>query len=123
MVASMKKDTSQSTLLVITLGFIVVFLLLKQEWAIYTALTIGIVGAASKWAATKIEWLWFKLAHVLSKIIPTVLMTAIFYLFLFPISLFSKLFTKDPLLLKNNNRSTFTEATKIDIKKSMEKTW
>lgn len=119
----MKKDTSKSTILVITLGFIVVFLLLKQEFAIYTALTIGIVGAASEWAADKIEWLWFKLAHVLSKIIPTILLIAVFYLFLFPISLFSKLFTKDPLLLKNNNRTTFKDVPKIDIMKSMEKTW
>jgi len=119
----MKKDSSQSTLLVITLGFIVVFLMFKQEWAIYTALMIGIIGAASEWAAIKIEWLWFKLAHILSKIIPTMLLTAIFYLFLFPISLFSKLSTKDPLLLKNNNRTTFKDIAKIDIKKSMEKTW
>jgi ATP-dependent Zn protease len=119
----MKKDTSQSTLLIITLGFIVVFLLLKQEWAIYTALSIGIIGTASKWAAAKIELLWFKLAHVLSKIVPTILLTTIFYLFLFPLSVFSKLFTKDPLLLKNSNRSTFRDVAKIDIKKSMEKTW
>jgi ABC-type phosphate transport system permease subunit len=119
----MKKDTSKSTILVITLGFIVIFLLLDQSWAIYTALGIGILGAASDWAASKIEWLWFKLAHVLSKIVPTILLTAIFYLFLFPISLFSKLFTNDPLLLKNNNKSTFKEAAKFDIKESMEKTW
>ena len=119
----MKKDTSQSTILTITLGFIVVFLIFKQEWAIYTALIIGIIGTASKWTAIKIEWLWFKLAHVLSKIAPTILLTAIFYLFLFPISLFSKLFTKDPLLLKNTNRTTFKDVAKIDIKNSMEKTW
>ena len=119
----MKKNIPQSTVLVITLGFILIFLWFKQEWAIYTALIIGIIGAVSEWAAIKIEWLWFMLAHVLSKIIPTVLLTAIFYLFLFPISLFSKLFTKDPLLLKNTNRTTFKDVAKIDIKKSMEKTW
>jgi ATP-dependent Zn protease len=119
----MKKDTSKSTILVITLGFIVVFLLLKQQWAIYTALIIGIIGASSEWAAVKIEWLWFKLAHILSTIIPTILLTVIFYLFLFPTSLFSKLFTKDPLLLKNSNRTTFKEVTKTDTNKNMEKTW
>lgn len=119
----MKKDTSQSTLLVITLGFIVVFLMFKQEWAIYTALIIGVIGVAFEWTAIKIEWFWFKLAQILSKIIPAVLLTAIFYLFLFPVSLFSKLFTKDPLLLKNTNRSTFIDVANLDIKKSMEKTW
>jgi hypothetical protein len=119
----MKKDTSKSTILVITLGFIVVFLLLDQSWAIYTALGIGILGAASDWAASTIEWLWFKLAHVLSKIIPTILLTAIFYLFLFPFSVISRLFTNDPLMLKNNGHSTFKDVAIIDIKKSMEKNW
>jgi hypothetical protein len=119
----MKKDTSKSTILVITVGFVIIFLLLKQQWAIYAALTIGLIGILSDWAAIKIEWLWFKLAHVLSKIVPTILLTAIFYLFLFPISLFSKLFTSDPLLLKNNHRTTFKDVIKNDIKKSMEKTW
>jgi hypothetical protein len=119
----MKKDTSGNTVLIITIGFIVVFLLFKQEWAIFTSLAVGIVGAASKWAAAKIEWLWFKLAHILSKIIPTILLTAVFYLFLFPISLFSKIFTKDPLLLKNNNNTTFKDIIKVDMKESMKKTW
>jgi hypothetical protein len=123
MVQNMKKDTSKATILVITLGFLVVYVILKQQWALYTALSIGIVGAASNWAAVKIEWLWFKLSHVLSKIVPTILLAAIFYLFLFPISLFSKLFTKDPLLLKNSLQSTFRNVATVDIKKSMEKTW
>lgn len=119
----MKKGTSESTILVITLGFVIVFLLFNQKWAIYTALIIGLIGALSNYAANKIEWLWFKLSLILSKIIPTVLLAAIFYLFLFPISLISKIFTKDPLLLNNNYRSTFKDVKKIDIKKSMEKTW
>ena len=102
----MKKDTSKSTILIITLGFVIISLMFNQKWAIYTALIIGILGAASDWAAIKIEWLWFKLAHILGKIVPTILLTAIFYLILFPVSLFSKLFTNDPLLLKNNYTTT-----------------
>lgn len=119
----MKKDTSQGTLLVITLGFIMLFLWLKQEWALYTALAVGIIGVASPWVASRIEWLWFRLAFMLNKIIPTILLTAIFYLILFPLSLVSKLFTKDPLLLKNNGKTTFRDVAKTDVRESMEKTW
>ncbi len=119
----MKKDTSKSTILIITIGFTVIFILLKQQWAIYTALIIGVIGLLSDWAALKIEWLWFKLAFVLSKIVPTILLTIIFYVFLFPIAVLSKLFTNDPLLLKNNINTTFKESDKMDIKKNMEKTW
>jgi len=119
----MKTDTSKSTVLVITVGFIALYLFLSQEWAIYAALIIGFIGALSSWMSIKIEWLWFKLAYVLSKIVPTVLLTAIFYLFLFPLSLISRLYTKDPLILKNIKNTTFIDVAKIDVKKSMEKTW
>lgn len=119
----MKKDTSKSTILVICIGFIIIFLLLKQQWAIYTALAIGILGALSDKVAVKIEMLWFMIANILSKIVPTILLTTIFYLILFPLALFSRLFTSDPLLLKNNYKTTFKEPEKIDTKKSMEKTW
>ncbi|MDB5120080.1 MAG: rane protein [Sphingobacteriales bacterium] len=119
----MKKDTSKSTILIISLGFVIIFLVFNQKWAIYTALIIGLIGAFSDWAADKIEWLWFKLSLILSKIIPTILLAIVFYIFLFPFSLISKFFTNDPLLLRNNYNSTFTDVMKNDVRKSMEKTW
>lgn len=119
----MKNNTTDKTILVITLGFIIVHLLLEQAWAIYVAVSIGLLGVSSSWLATKIESFWFKLADLLSKIVPTILLTLIFYLFLFPISLISKLFTNDPLLLKNSSKTTFKDVSKVDIKTSMEKTW
>ena len=119
----MKKDSAKSTLLVITLGFLLIHLLFEQQWAIYVSLVVGILGAASDWAAGKIEWVWFQLGNVLSKIFPTILLPAIFYLVLSPLAMLSKLFTKDPLQLKNNSTSTFHEAQGGDVRKSMEKTW
>lgn len=119
----MKKDTSAKTILVITLGFLGLYLIFEQDWMMYTALIVGVLGAVSDRAAVKIEWLWFRLAHILSHIIPPLLLTAVFYLFLFPVALVSRWFTKDPLLLHNKYSSTFTDVAEVDIKKSMEKTW
>jgi len=47
----------------------------------------------------------------------------VFFLFLFPISLFSKLFTKDPLMLSNKYDSYFIDVNKEMNTKDFEKTW
>ncbi len=119
----MKKDTSKTTILVISTGFIVVYLVFAFKWALYTSLIIGLIGIASARASRKIEWLWLKLSYVLSKIVPTLLLSVIFFLVLFPVSLVSKLFTKDPLMLLNRYDSYFTEVKNPFTRKSMEQTW
>ncbi|RPF79500.1 MAG: hypothetical protein CBC65_008415 [Rhodothermaceae bacterium TMED105] len=119
----MGKGTPQTTVLVITIGFIILFLFYDMDWMIYTSVIVGTLGAFSEWVARKIEWFWFKLAHILSLIFPKILLTAIFFLLLVPIARLSKWFTKDPLSLKKKEDSTFVEVENIDIKQSMERTW
>lgn len=118
------KTEPVKTCLTIAVGFIVVFLVTKAQWAIYTALIIGGIGVLSDYLSQKIDFLWMKLTWVLSLIVPNILLGAIFYLFLFPISVLSKIFGKsDPLLLKNSNNSTFTTENKEFSKASFEKPW
>ena len=102
----------------------VVFLISKWHWAIYVSLVIGLAGAFSDYLSTKIDFVWMKLAWVLNKIIPNILLGAIFYIFLVPIATLSKLFGKsDPLNLKNKNASTFKNSNKNFEKATFEKMW
>jgi hypothetical protein len=119
----MKKDTSKSTILVISMGFLALYLLFAWRWAGITSLVIGLTGILSDTLSNKIEWVWMKLSHILSLIVPSVLLTILFYLILFPISLLSKLFTKDPLMLSNKNSSFFIDVNKEFNKKSFETIW
>jgi len=65
-----------------------------------------------------------KLAWVLSLIIPNILLSSIFFLFLFPIALLSRLFgKKDPLMLKNPEKSVFRNQEKKFDKSSFENPW
>jgi hypothetical protein len=74
--------------------------------------------------AKKIDYLWMKLTWVLSMIVPNVLLSVIFYLFLTPIALLSRIFgKKNQLTLKNTKDSLFKENTKKFEKSSFEKTW
>ncbi len=118
------KSNPVKTLLTISMGFLGLFLAFDLSWAIWVALGVGVIGLFSDFLSAKIEYLWMKLAHVMGMIVPPVLLAAIFFLFLFPISLLSKLFgKKDPMLLSNRLSSTFTNVDKSFEKESFRKPW
>ena len=64
-----------------------------------------------------------KLAQLLGYIIPNILLSIVFYLILFPLSLLSKLFTKDPLMLSSKYDSYFVDVNKEMDQKSFENMW
>lgn len=118
------KTNPTQTMLTICVGFLVIHLITKADWAIYISLVIGLLGVFSPFLSQKIDFLWMKLAWVLSLIMPNILLSIIFYLFLFPIALLSKLFgNKDPLMLKHTQKSTFRTREKPFEKSSFEKPW
>lgn len=119
----MKKDTSKSTMLVISMGFLILYLLFSWQWAVIVSLAVGLTGIISIALSKKIEWAWMKLARFLSYVIPSILLGIIFYLILFPLSLLSKLFTKDSLMLSNKYNTYFVNVEKTFNKSSMEKLW
>lgn len=119
----MKIDTSKSTILVISMGFLVLHLLFSWKWAVIISLVVGVIGITSPYLSGKIELIWMKFAKILGYIIPNVLLSIVYYLFLFPISALSKIFNKDPLMLSRKYPTYFIDIkTEID-KKSFEKIW
>ncbi len=118
-----KADTSKGTVLVICIGFIVVYLVCHWKWAIYTSLGVGVLAIASSYLSQKIEWLWNKLSLVLGYIVPNILLSVIFFLFLFPVSLMAKLFNKDTLMRSKKYKTYFIDVNKAMDKASFEKTW
>jgi hypothetical protein len=120
---TMKSDTSKSTILVISMGFLVLHLIFFWQWAVIVSLIVGVVGIVSKFLSKKIEWGWMKLSQFMGYIISNILLSIVFFLFLFPISLLSKLFSKDPLMLSKEYSTYFIDINKEMDKKSFEKIW
>jgi hypothetical protein len=118
-----KVDTSKSTILVICVGFIVVYLAFHWKWAIYTSLAIGVLAIASTFLSQKIEWAWNKLSLILGYIVPNILLSLIFFLFLLPVSLIAKIFNKDTLMRSKKYNTYFIDVNKAMDKSSFEKTW
>ena len=119
----MKQDTSKSTILVISMGFLALFLYSSWKWAAIVSLITGVTGIVSPFLRMKIEWAWLKLAKLLSFVVPNILLGLLFYLVLFPISLLSKIFRKDPLMLSNKHQTYFIDINKEFDKSSFEKIW
>ena len=121
----MKKQQTNptKTILILTVAFLICYLITKSNWAIYTSLGLGFIGIFSSLLSKIIDFLWMKFAWVLSLIIPNIILSAVFYLLLFPIASFSKLFNKDELQLKNNKKSFFKEVNKIFESKDFTNPW
>ena len=120
---NIQADTSKSTILIISTGFLILYLAFSWKWAVIVSLLVGIAGIVSSVLSKKIEWGWMKLAKIMGYIIPNILLTIVFFLFLLPISLLSKLFSKDPLMLSKKYKTYFIDINKEMDKKSFEKIW
>ena len=118
------KSDPVKTVLVITVGMLIIYIITKQQWSLYTALIIGILGVFSNYIARKIDWVWMKLTWILSLIVPNIILSVVFYLFLTPIALISRIFgEKDQLGLKNRQDSKFKNTNKKFDPSSFENPW
>ncbi|HOI25617.1 MAG TPA: SxtJ family membrane protein [Caldisericia bacterium] len=115
--------TPKNNLLVISIGFLALYLIFHWSWAVYVALTVGLIGIFSPFLSQKVSWLWMQLSRVLSYIMPNILFSLVFFLILFPISLLYRIFHKDPLRLHNRYESNFIEVNKSYPPESFEKIW
>ena len=91
---------------------------------IYVALCLNLIGFLSTYLSKKIDYLWMKFAWLLSFIIPNILLSIVFYGFLYPIAMISKLFkAKTHVKLKNDVESLYVERNISFDKTSFEKPW
>ena len=122
----MKKPESNptKTALIISVGFIIIYLITEAKWALFVSLTAGLVGSFSDYLSRKLDFVWMKLGWLLGLIVPNIILGLVFYAFLFPISLISKLFGKtDHLSLRNTKETMFITTNKSFDKSSFEKPW
>ena len=102
------KLKAKSTILVIVVGFIIIYTYSKNYNFLRISIIIGLLGVISDSASLIIDKIWFKISYILGLIVPNILLGSIFYLILFPIALLSRLFgNKDALMLINNKESFF----------------
>jgi len=104
----MKREKHLETILSIVLGLVVIYWITKNRHLFPVIVLVAAIGLFSRYLTEKIHWLWTKLSHVMGWVMSKVLLSVIFYLFLFPVSLASKLFSKkDSLQLRRSKASSY----------------
>ncbi len=120
----MERQKQLETCLVISTGLIVFWFIYEVKILLTIALVMGLIGlfipALAKW----INWAWYKLADMLGFVMSKVLLSVVFFIFLFPIAMLSKLFTKkDSLQLKKKTDTYWTERKHTYSSKDLEDVW
>ena len=70
------------------------------------AVAFVLLGFVAPKVLRPLNWLWFQLGQLLGKIVSPVVLGAIFFLLLTPVSLVTRLFGRDELRLKRKARQT-----------------
>ena len=70
------------------------------------ALAFVLLGFVAPKVLTPLNWLWFQLGQLLGKIVSPLVLGAIFFLMLTPVSLVTRLFGRDELRLKRKASQT-----------------
>ncbi len=119
-----KKGRASETCLVIATGLLVIYLLQPAKPLIYAAIALGVVGAFVPSIAKWVDWAWYKLAEGMGWVMSKVMLSVVFFLFLFPIALLSRVFgKKDSLQLKKKSGSYWTERNHSYEAKDLENVW
>ncbi len=118
------REKNLETCLVIMTGLVALWFVYNIQGFLIAAIVIGIIGAFFNSIAHWINWLWYKLAELLGAVSSRVLLSIVFFLFLFPIALIYRLFNKDTLQLKKKeNGSYWTSRSKVYEKKDLADMW
>ncbi len=117
------REKQLETCLVIATGMLVIWYFARKEWFVYVAIVVGLIGAfipaISKW----MHWAWYKLGEGMGWVMSKVILTLVFYLFLFPISFIYRLTNKDLLQLKRKSTSYWSERNHQYTAKDLENMW
>lgn len=125
----MQNQDRFKTILVIVIGFTALGWILRSRFQVETyldkiAFVIGLVSIFIPVAARAIEWLWLKFALALGWVNSRILLTIVYFVFLMPIALLSRLFTKDPLMLKAKKSPTlYNTRNHLYKKEDLENIW
>ncbi len=121
----MKREKQLETILSIVLGLAVIYWVTKNHYLLPAIVIVSSIGLFSNYLTEKIHWLWMKLSHVMGTVMSKVILSVVFFVFLFPIALLSRLFIKkDSLQLKKTSgNSYYTVRDHVYTREDLENPW
>ena len=118
-----EKVKYRETLLVIVLGFSLLYLILDRDWMLHTALGLGILGMLSVQMNRWIHVAWFFIGEKMGYVISKVVLGALYIAVLVPVSLLARIFRKDLMNLKSPHMSGFHQRDHLFDPGDFENMW
>ena len=117
-------EKARETVLVITVGCVVLYLVFKRIGFLYAAVALGLAGLFLPAVSRKIDWLWTGLSQVLGKISNTLLLSIVYLLVVTPVGLVRRWRGKDRMRrFDPKATSNFSDRDHDFAAKDLEKTW
>ena len=104
-------------------GLLVFWWIKRIDVLIIIAIATGVIGAFIPFLAKWIDWAWYKLAEGMGWVMSKVLLSVVFYVFLFPIAMLARISKKDVLQLKKKPDSYWTEREHQYSGKDLDNAW
>ena len=103
----LNREKQLETMLTIAVGFFLVAWSTKNKYIFLFALFIGLVGMFSKTLTNYISNGWMKVGEAMGAVSSRIILSVIYFLFLFPIALIYRIGRKDTLQLKKSELATY----------------
>lgn len=101
------KEKNQETILAIVFGLLIIGYFTKLNVLVVISIALLLIALFINFLSSYITWAWLKLSHIMGWVMSKVILSVVFYLFLFPIALLSRLFKKDELQLKKSSDDSY----------------
>lgn len=122
-----QKHLETILVLVLALGVFYWFSHIKRpetaKYILLAALILGLIGVFLPSIADKIHWAWMKLAHAMGWVMSKVILTIVFFVFLFPMAMIVKIMGKSNVKMKAGGNSYYKERNFLYDKDSLEHVW
>ncbi len=119
----MERKRQIETCLVIVTGLIVFYYIFDLDLLLKIAIGVGFIGAFIPSIAKWIDYAWYKLAEGMGYVMSRVLLSLVFFLFLFPIAFLYRLTKNDTLQLKRKKDTYWTDRSHEYTAKDLENIW
>ena len=118
------KDKHSGTILLFVVILVICFLVYRNFTLLYVALGLGALDLIFPWAGRKIHDAWMKFAEILGSVMSKVILVVVYFVFLVPVAMLSRLFRKSPFQKKGSHVSSyFTNRNFAYTPDSLENVW
>lgn len=113
------------TIIVLSVVFLIIFIISGREFFIFTGLALLIISLLLKRLTARISDLWLRLSELIGNFNSKIILTLVFFIVLTPVAVLYRVFSRNPLGLKRqeDESSYFCTRDHFYKREDFEKTW